>query len=123
MTKSSQPHSGKCRRKKRGQIDLSAFLKKPVKVAKDGRKQKMTPFEISLRAQVRKALKEKSLPAIMNMLGVALAYELIKPAPVSERRGGVLVVHGRLTKESWAALFKTPDQDNGSDKSSKSSGD
>ena len=118
MTKSSQPHSCKRRRKKRDQIDLAAFLKKPVKVGKGGRKQKMTPFEISLRAQVKKALKEKSLPAIMNMLGVALRYELVKPVPEPVQRGGVLVVPGRLTKESWAALFKKPNKDDGPGKNS-----
>ena len=113
MTESSKYPSSKRSRKKRDQIDLAAFLKTPVKVGKGGRKQKMAPFEISLRAQVKKAVKEKSLPAIMNMLRVALKYELIKAAPVSERRGGVLVVHGRLTKESWAALFKKPNKDDG----------
>ena len=123
MRKDSKSVSRKRRLKKSDQIDVAAILKKPVKVGKGGRARNMTPFEISLRAQVKKALKEKSLSAIMNMLRVALMYELVKPAPEPMQRGRVLVVHNRLTKESWAALFEKPDQDNGSDKSSKSSGD
>ena len=123
MANNPQSPSTKRRRKKPDQIDVAAILKKPVKVGKGGRARTMTPFEIRLRAQVKKALKENSFPAIMNLLRVALMYELVKPAPEPMQRGGVLVVHNRLTKESWAALFEMPDQDNGSDKSSKSSGD
>ena len=56
----------------------------------------------------------------MNIVGVALEHELVKPVPESGRRGGGLVVPNRLTKESWAALFAKPTPDDGSDKSSKS---
>ena len=120
MAEKSKSPSGKRRRKKHDQIDVAAILKKPVKVGKGSDARNMAQFEIRLRAQKKKALKEKSFPAIMNLLRVAQTYELIKPAPEPVRRGGVLVVPNRLTKESWEALFEKPKPDDGSDKSSKS---
>ena len=123
MAEKSKSPSGNRRPRKHDQIDVAAILKKPVKVGKGGRARTMTPFEIRLRAQVKKALKENSFPAIMNLLRVALTYELVKPAPEPVQRGGVLVVPGRLTKESWAELFEKPNQNNGSDNSGESKGD
>lgn len=98
-------------RSSREQIDVAALLSKPVTVGRDGREQRMTPFEVGLRAQVKKALTDKSLPAIKSLLDIALKYDLVMPAPAPLRNGGVLVVPGRLTKESWASLFKKPGDD------------
>ena len=106
------------RRKDLKQVDVEALIKEPVRVGKDGRSQRMTAFEVSLRAQVKKALKERSLPAIKCVLDVARTYKLLMPAGLP-LRNGVLVVQGRLTKESWAALFKKPCQDSGTDDKSK----
>lgn len=94
-------------RKKRDQIDVAAILTKPVKVSQNGREKRMAPYEIELRALVKKALKEKSLNAIRTLIEVGMRHELVK-APPRNHSGGVLVVHGRLTKESWAALFEAP---------------
>ena len=117
MRKKPQPAARKRRRNSRDQIDASAVLNKWVTITKNGREQRMTSFEVTLRAQVKKALKDKSLPAILNALATASRHELLKPAPEAQRVGGVLVVTGRLTKESWAALFKKPDDDSKSDSS------
>jgi len=95
------------RRKKVEQIDIAAILTKPVKVSKNGRAQRMAPYEIELRALVTKAVKEKSLSAIRTLIEVGVQHELIKATPM-HRNGGVLVVPGRLTRESWAALFEAP---------------
>lgn len=88
-------------------VDVAALLNEPVKVAKNGRSQRMTAFEVSLRAQVKKALKDRNLSAIQSVLDVARTYKLLVPPHVQER-GGVLVVPGRLTKEAWAELFRKP---------------
>ncbi len=96
-------------RKAANKIDVTAILTKTVKVGKQGREQLMTPFEVSLRALVKKALKERNLNAIQNVIEIALTY-LVKEAPTPPIKGGVLVVPGRLTMESWAALFENFDK-------------
>ena len=68
----TRPAARKRRRKSRDQIDVSALLNKHVTVGTNGREQRMTPFEVSLRAQVKKALKDRSLPAITSVLDVAV---------------------------------------------------
>ena len=93
-------------RKASPQLDVAEILKKPVKVGRDGRQQSMSPFEVQLRAQVKKALKDKSMPAIENVLREARKYDLVPPPPPAPVNGGVVVVPGRLTKESWEALFE-----------------
>ena len=115
MADKRKPASRQRRRKSGEQIDVAALLNKKVTIGKDGRAQRMSPFEIGLRAQVKKALKDRSLPAIMNVLDSALKYNLVKPVPEPQQLGGVLIVRGRLTKESWAAPFAKPDRDNSSD--------
>jgi hypothetical protein len=98
-------------RKKRDQIDVAAILTKPVKVSQNGRERRMAPYEIELRALVKKAVKENSLNAIRTLIEVGLKHDVVK-LPLLRCSGGVLVVHGRLTKESWAALFEAPQHSN-----------
>lgn len=83
-------------RRAASKIDVTAILTKPVKVGKQGREQRMTPFEIGLRALVKKALKEQSLNAIKSLLDIALKYELVVPAPEPPRNGGVRIWPGLL---------------------------
>ena len=109
MAKKRKPASRTRRHKSRDQIDLTALLNEPVRVSKGGRPQPMTPFEIGLRAQVKKAVTENNLSAIRSVIAMAVKHGLTLPPPEAPRIGGVLVVPGRLTKESWAALFKKPD--------------
>ena len=114
MTRKPIPAARKRRRRGLEPVDVEALLKETLRVSKDGRSQRMTAFEVNLRALVKKALKDRNLPAIKNVLDIARTYKLMIP-PDLPTRGGVLVVPGRLTKESWAALFKKPDTDGGSD--------
>ena len=83
-------------RKAASTIDVTAILTKPVKVGKQGREQRMTPFEVGLRALVKKALKEQSLNAIRSLLEIALKYDLVAPPPEPPPNGGVLVWPGLL---------------------------
>lgn len=94
------------------QLDIKEILTQQVKVGRNGKQQSMSSYELQLRAQVKKALKDKSLPAIENVLRVARKYDLVRPPPPAPDNGGVLVVPGRLTKESWEALFEKPKTDN-----------
>ncbi len=87
------------------QTDVIKVLSEAVDVSRDGVTQTMTPFEISLRAQIKKAVKDRNVSSILHVLSVAEKYDLIKPAPQVERRGGVLIVPERYTTEQWEALF------------------
>ena len=87
------------------QLDVTKVLSERVDVSRDGITQTMTTFEIALRAQIKKAVKDRTVKAILHVLSVAEKYDLIKPAPKAERRGGVLIVPERYTKEQWEALF------------------
>ena len=93
------------RRGKLEQLDVTKVLSERVDVSRDGITQTMTTFEIALRAQIKKAIKDRTVEAILHVLSVAEKYDLIKPVPKAERRGGVLIVPERYTKEQWEALF------------------
>jgi hypothetical protein len=109
MSAKSKPAVRRRKRAKPEKIDIMAVLTKPVTVGKNGQEQKMTSFEVTLRAQVKKAVKERSLNAIKSLLEIALRYGLIEDPPPPPPNGGVLIVPGRYTKESWAELFEKPD--------------
>lgn len=96
MSKPATKQPSRRTRKAVSKIDVTAILTKPVKVGKQGREQRMTPFEVGLRALARKALKEQSLNAIKSLLEIALKSELVAPAPESPRNGGVRVWPGLL---------------------------
>ena len=96
MTKPGPKQPSRRTRKAARKIDVTAILTKPVKVGKHGREQRMTPFEVSLRALVKKALKEQSLNAIRSLLEIALKCDLVAPPPEPPPNGGVLVWPGLL---------------------------
>lgn len=93
------------------QLDINEILTQQVKVGRNGKQQSMSQYEVQLRAQVKKALKDKSLPAIEIVLREARKFDLVMPPPPAPDNGGVLVVPNRLTKESWEALFEKPKTD------------
>lgn len=93
------------------QLDIAEILTQQVKVSRDGKRQSMSPYEVQLRAQVKKALKDKSLPAIENVLREARKFDLVRPPPPAPDNGGVLIVPGRFAPGSWEALFEKPKTD------------
>jgi hypothetical protein len=96
MTKPGTKQPSRRTRKAASKIDVTAILTKSVKVGKQGREQRMTPFEVGLRALVKKALKEQSLNAIRSLLDIALKYELVAPPSESPQNGGVRIWSGLL---------------------------
>ena len=96
-------------------LDIAEILTQQVKVGRNGMQQSMSQYEVLLRAQVKKALKDKSLPAIENVLREARKYDLVMPPPPAPKSGGVLVAPGRFTKEAWEALFAKPEADGETD--------
>jgi hypothetical protein len=96
---------GSRRRAIHSKIDVTAILTKSVKVGKQGREQRMSPFEVSLRALVKKALKEQSLNAIRSLLDIALQYDLVAPPPEPPLNGGVRIWPGLLDHKFGQDLY------------------
>lgn len=94
-TRNSKPASRRTR-KAANKIDVTAILTKTVKVGKQGREQRMTPFEVGLRALAKKAVTEQSLNAIRSLLDIALKYDLVAPPPEPPPNGGVRIWPGLL---------------------------
>jgi len=112
--KTRQARPSTRRRKTIGKIDVAAILTKAVKVGKQGREERMTPFEVSLRALVKKALKEQSLNAIRSLLDIALKYDLVAQPPEPPLNGGVRIWPGLLDLKIGDDIYgKTskPDKD------------
>lgn len=93
------------------QLDIAGILTQPVRIRRNGKQQIVSQYELRLRAQVKKALTDKSLPAIENVLREARKFDLVMPPPPAPDNGGVLVVHGRFAPGAWAALFEKPKTD------------
>lgn len=87
-----KPKRSKTRKRVKGeplQVDLGAILRLPVSVTRQGRTEKMDPYEAVLRKQVEAAVKDGKLEAIKAVVDLATEWELIKPPPPAPT-GGVL---------------------------------
>ena len=87
------------------QLDVTAFLATPVKVGRNGRARQMSAFEVGLRAQVKAALKYRTLRAIRSLVALAAKHELFKPPPPPPKVGGVVVWPGLLDLEPGDDVF------------------
>jgi hypothetical protein len=98
------------RNNKRSKIDVSAVLNEPVTVTKDGTARKMPPFEVALRAQVKKALTERNLAAIRNILALCVQHGRIEPPPAPPvSSGGVLEIPKTFSEDEQRAVFDSPE--------------
>jgi hypothetical protein len=93
--------------KKRGAIDVSAVLNERISVTKGGTAREMSPFEVALRAQVKKALTEQNLAAIRNIVALAVEYGLLAPPPAAQAGGGVLPIPKTFSEDEQRAIFDT----------------
>ena len=92
--------------RKTGQIDLGALLQEPLRVLKDGKTAKMDPVEAAIRKQVAKALKDKSLPAIKEVIDLAIKHGLV--ATPERQQGGVLVIPKTVSDADQKFIFSYP---------------
>ena len=92
--------------RKKGQIDLGALLQEPLRVLKDGKTAKMDPVEAAIRKQVAKALKDKSLPAIKEVIDLAIKHGLV--ATPERQQGGVLVIPKTVSDADQKKIFSYP---------------
>jgi hypothetical protein len=92
--------------RKKGQFDLGAALREPLRVLKDGRPAKMDPVEAAIRKQVAKALKERSLPAIKEVIDLAIKHGLVTAG--EQVHGGVIVIPKTVSEAHQKLIFSHP---------------
>lgn len=92
--------------RKKGQIDLGALLREPLRVLKDGKPAKMDPVEAAIRKQVAKALKERSLPAIKEVIDLAIKHGLVTAG--EQVRGGVIVIPKTVSEADLKKILSYP---------------
>jgi hypothetical protein len=93
--------------KRKGQIDLGALLSEPLHVLKAGKVVNMDPVEAAIRKQVAKALKDRSVAAIKEVIDLAIKHGLVAEPP-PELRGGVVVIPKTVSLSEQRAIFSHP---------------
>jgi len=100
--------SAKNRAERQGLVDIGAILNEPLEVLKNGKVGKMSALEVAIRKQVRKALTEKSLPAVMAVIKVAIDNDLVV-LPSSPAQGGVFIIPKFVSEEDQYRIFTERD--------------
>jgi len=96
--------SAKKRAEREGLVDIGAILNEPLEVLKNGKPGKMPALEVAIRAQVKKALTEKSLPAVMAVIKIAIDNDLVVSPPTPDK-GGVWVIPKVISDEDQHRIF------------------
>ena len=96
---------------RKGQIDLGALIEEPIAVLKNGKSVKMDPIEAAMRRQVQKALKDKSLPSIKEVIDLAIKYGLVSDPP-TPAKGGVLEIPKSMSQAEQKFIFSHPGPSN-----------
>ena len=100
--------SAKKQAERQGLVDIGAILNEPLEVLKNGKVGKMSALEVAIRKQVRKALTEKSLPAVMAVIKVAIDNDLVV-LPSSSAQGGVFIIPKFVSEEDQYRIFTERD--------------
>jgi len=66
----------------------------------------MDPVEAAIRKQVAKALKERSLPAIKEVIDLAIKHGLVTAG--EQVRGGVIVIPKTVSEADQKKIFSHP---------------
>ncbi len=104
MRRQRRRPSAKKRAERQGIVDIGAILNEPLEVLKNGKVGKMSTLEVAIRRQVKKALTERSLPAVMAVIQIAIDHDLVAPSP-TELQGGVLVIPKWVSDEDQHRIF------------------
>ncbi len=96
---SGNPAGAPPKRKRKG-IDVAAVLNEPLTVKNSGVRQKMPPFEVSVRRLVERGLKQKDLNAILEFLELCELHRFLVPPPV-DQGGGVIVAPKGVNFHEW----------------------
>ncbi len=87
-------------KRKRKPIDVAAVLKEPLTVKNSGVRTKMHPFEVGVRRQVERGLKQKDLNAILEFLELCESHQLLMPPPANHG-GGVIIAPKGVDFDEW----------------------
>jgi Family of unknown function (DUF5681) len=98
--------NGRPKAAKSGLTDIAAILDEPLTVRKAGATESMSPFEVSVRQLVKRALGKNDLKAILEFVRLCERYKLIAPLPPSEGGGPVLVVPKTWDWNEWLQMFE-----------------
>jgi hypothetical protein len=85
--------------------EIGALLSAPVMVKSQGGARKMSPFEASLRGQVRQALVERDLKALDYVLKLCRQHGLLEAPPPPPLTGGLLIIPRSWEQSEWMAMF------------------
>jgi hypothetical protein len=108
MRRKTRKPSAKKRAERKGLVDIGAILNEPVEILKNGKVGKMAALEVAIRKQVKKALTEKSLPAVMAVIKIAIDNDLVAP-PSSPAQGGVFILPKFVSEEDQYRIFTERD--------------
>ncbi len=97
---SSGNPAGAPSKRKRKPIDVAAVLNQPLAVKASGVRRKMSAFELGVRRQVERGLKQGNLSAILECLDLCKSYRLLVPPPV-DHGGGVIVAPKGVDFHEW----------------------
>lgn len=87
------------------QIDIRAALEDPIRVTQDGKSQKVSAFEVTIRQHLKKSLLEKSIASMKFIVGQAEKYQIIKTPPPPPS-GGIFVVPKGLPEAVEREIFE-----------------
>ena len=71
-----------------------------------GVSRRMSPFEASLHSQVKRALIERDVGAMVRIITLCERYGILEMLPEPPLRGGLLIIPKSWREEEWRAMFK-----------------
>ncbi len=87
------------------QIDIRAALEDPVRITQDGKSQKVSAFEVTIRQHLKKSLFEKSIASMKFIIEQAEKYKIIMPPPAPPS-GGIFVIPKGLPESVEREIFE-----------------
>lgn len=87
------------------QIDIRTALEDPVRITQDGKSQKVSAFEVTIRQHLKKSLIEKSIVSMKFIIEQAEKYKIIMPPPAPPS-GGIFVIPKGLPESVEREIFE-----------------
>ena len=85
---------------------IAAVLSAPVAVRSRGLSQRMFAFEASLRSQVKRALVERDVGAMVRILAFCERYGILEMVPEPPLAGGLFIIPKDWCEREWRAMFE-----------------
>jgi hypothetical protein len=108
--------SNRCRRRRRSRRRkrpaklapgaIAELFIAPVMVRADGVSRKMLAFEASLYSQVKRALVNRDVGAMAQIIALCERYGLLERTPEPPLRSGLYIIPKNWSEEEWRAMFK-----------------